>query len=161
MLSWCACCLLQKNKSRNAGDRAGPAAAQVHWLNGGCWTAEQDGSCATAADTLAAVLHQASNEEQCPACDAVNDWASRSYCPYHHGALEGYEKAFGDLSQVAIAFQVDPGLIGTVLEARSQQRVHEFELLQRADQQQPVPEGLSEHEKQVRDAVYEVGPRGR
>lgn len=107
----------------------------------------------TAADVLHAVLNEVEHDEQCPACNAVNEWdPNRSYCPRHAGEMSGYDRAMGEISETAVAFQRDPELVDTVMEHAQQMRIREFEVLQRAKQQQPEPEGLSEHEKQIRDA---------
>ena len=116
----------------------------------------------TAETILADVLNPDSDDgEQCSGCEAAHEWdQTRSYCPYHQGVLDGHDRAFGDLSQAAIAFQVDPELMDTVLDARSRQKVYEYRALQR-EANKPEPEGLSEYEKEVRDVVHELDPGDR
>lgn len=136
-------------------DCTGPdeAAARVHWLNGG---PQGSNGGASAADVLHAVLNEAEHDEQCPACEAVYEWDNtRSWCPHHQGMLAGYDKALGDIGETAVAFQRDPDLLGMVVDRAEQLRIHEHQLLQRAENQ-PEPEGLTEYEKEVRDAVNEA-----
>lgn len=128
------------------------AAAQVHWLNGGCWTAEQEGSRAAATDTLDAVLDPVHDMDQCSGCDAVYEWDNtRSYCPYHQGLMSGYDRAMGEIAEAAGAFQLDPELADLVVDRAEQMRVREYELAQQtaANKPQPEPEGLTEHEREL------------
>ncbi len=101
--------------------------------------------------TLSQVLNDPSNDmEQCVACDASHSWDNkRSLCPYHHGLLDGHDRAFGDMSQVATAIQADPELADMVIERHAQQRVHEYELAQRAENQ-PDPEVLNATDESAR-----------
>lgn len=82
--------------------------------------------------------------DDCEACLDVN-----GDCRFHRGSLFGSEVSLESAANALKVFARDPEQIGAVLDQDERNRQAE----QKAGTL-PAPEGLSEHEKQVRDAVY-------
>ena len=83
--------------------------------------------------TLSQVLDPSNDMEQCVACDASHSWDNkRSLCPYHHGLLDGHDRAMGEIAEAAGAFQRDPELVDTVIDRAEQMRARDYELARQA-----------------------------